>query len=398
MNNRGQTLYYFLVFTLILVISWAMMLNIAKLIRDRMAMQNAVDNAALSLAVHKARTMNFVGNVNYLIGSLLSLGTDPFLVQMPSYNTDIIAAYITGDLASGFHKEKDEDVARLKGWVDKLQDLQEEALELHLAYGKAIFTENLFKGYFLKMPGAYSDFSLESAEKYFGIKRNKKGIKYLKTVNTTINKIHIVYNPYPAFADSALQDVLKDIFPAAKVLSELGNLYNEYVPKKKHYEKPYSWYVVDEENFYKQKIKISMTKYKEDKSDKPLFSGLLKIVYPQAMTVYSAAAIYNTKGTMFPDKEDTNTGIPDSMVRMSYNVLFLAKTGEFIKSLHKAKVPPKIIGVVAAAITAERYARYLKAFKNKNNPINAYNDAKEGGWGAHLVPYKSSENEQNENN
>lgn len=378
---------------MILVISWAMMLNIAKLIRDRMIMQNAADNAALSLAVHKARTMNFAGNANYLIGTLLSLGTDPFIVQMSSYDTDKISAYIGGDFTEGIHREEHKDVAKLKTLVDGLQTAQDAALIAHMTYAKALFAENALNGYALKMPSAYADFSLKGAEKYFGLKRNSKGIKYLKTVNTAIMGAHIVYNPYPTFLDSGVTEALRNAFPVLEVLIALEKV-SEYMPKKKYEEKPYSWYITDKENFYKQKIRLSMTKVKKlnDGSYKPLFSKLLDIFYPEIMTVYSASAIYNTKGTMFPDKEDTNTGIPESAVQIAYNSLYAFKAAEFLKRLSDLKVPAKFILILAAGISAEAGARYGTAFMNENNPIDAYNKAKDGGWSAHLVPYKT-ENE-----
>ncbi|MDR3243872.1 MAG: hypothetical protein LBT79_03900, partial [Elusimicrobiota bacterium] len=72
-NNKGQTLYYFMVLILIVIISWAMMLNISMLIIERMKMQNEADNIAYGLAVQKARVYNTLGGINYLIGSVLSL-------------------------------------------------------------------------------------------------------------------------------------------------------------------------------------------------------------------------------------------------------------------------------------------------------------------------------------
>ncbi|MDR3253709.1 MAG: hypothetical protein LBT07_01930 [Endomicrobium sp.] len=65
-----------------------MMLNIAQLIRNRMALQNEADNIALSLATYKARVLNFVGKTNYLMGTVLSLGMNPRVTQLASYSTN----------------------------------------------------------------------------------------------------------------------------------------------------------------------------------------------------------------------------------------------------------------------------------------------------------------------
>ena len=62
---------YMLVMMVVLIISWAMMLNIAKLLTDRMMLQNAADNAALSVAVYKARVLNTLGYFNYLMACTL---------------------------------------------------------------------------------------------------------------------------------------------------------------------------------------------------------------------------------------------------------------------------------------------------------------------------------------
>ena len=49
-NRKGQVLPYMLVMSIILILSWAMMLNIAKILRDKMILQYNVDNAEISIA------------------------------------------------------------------------------------------------------------------------------------------------------------------------------------------------------------------------------------------------------------------------------------------------------------------------------------------------------------
>lgn len=63
-NISGQALPYFMMMMVALVLCWAMMINIAKLLKDRMVAQNAADNAALSCAVHQARMMNMLARIN----------------------------------------------------------------------------------------------------------------------------------------------------------------------------------------------------------------------------------------------------------------------------------------------------------------------------------------------
>ncbi|MDR3275013.1 MAG: hypothetical protein LBS81_03395 [Endomicrobium sp.] len=130
-NNRGQTLYYFLIFTVILVISWAMMLNIACLIRDRIRLQNEADYIALSIATYKARVLNFLGGTNYLIGEILSLSMNPRITQLASYSTDIIGGFpatmypsfenpLSDIKHETFGHKKDDGVRKIKYVVDTL--------------------------------------------------------------------------------------------------------------------------------------------------------------------------------------------------------------------------------------------------------------------------------------
>src|SRR3989339_34221 len=78
-KGSGQVMPYFLIMMVVLIISWAMLLNIAKLLRDRMVMQNAADNAAISVAVYKARVLNTLGKMNYLIACALYGGENGLL-------------------------------------------------------------------------------------------------------------------------------------------------------------------------------------------------------------------------------------------------------------------------------------------------------------------------------
>ena len=66
-RSRGQAMPYFFMMMVVLVLCWAMIVNIAKLVKDRMMMQNAADNAALSVAVYKARVLNKLGQLNFLM-------------------------------------------------------------------------------------------------------------------------------------------------------------------------------------------------------------------------------------------------------------------------------------------------------------------------------------------
>jgi competence protein ComGC len=70
-KSSGQALPYMIIMMVALIICWSMMINIAKLLKDRTMMQNAADNAALSMAVNQARTMNILNKFDLIIESIL---------------------------------------------------------------------------------------------------------------------------------------------------------------------------------------------------------------------------------------------------------------------------------------------------------------------------------------
>lgn len=95
-QQTGQMLIYFIVMGVVLVMSHLTIMNIAKLLRDRMMMQNAVDNAAMAAAVHMARTMNAAAYLNLQIsrtlGDALPIDGGGLLAQGGIKDGDLIGA------------------------------------------------------------------------------------------------------------------------------------------------------------------------------------------------------------------------------------------------------------------------------------------------------------------
>jgi len=420
-GSKGQTLYYFLIFTFILVVSWAMMLNIAKLIRDRMIMQNLADNTILSIATHKARTMNFVGACNYLIGFLLRVGTRGEFVQMPTYGTDMVASFPFGDWQPQSNSALSSGVSVLKDSVDAVQKLQEIAMVAHLGYIVMSYKDLVDKGYvpvILPFPIKPEDFNsgmienpgsgiIKIAERHFGLKRNMKGITYKKTENVSIEMIHYVYTemlglelkkiffaqirkiPGIGSIIGMLGDNLNKIWD--EIEKKLGINISDYTGAPTFAKKDYSWYITAD-NFKDQKMQIALIKRNDD-NNKPLFFRWLGISYP-SMSVFSAAAIYNTEGKMFPERESELIGMLSAPTEALLQVPVTVQTG--ILSAQLSDIP--IIGEIAAAIVviyiAACDASMMKMAHDgiADSPINNYLKAKNGGWGAHLVPYKTTNN------
>jgi hypothetical protein len=361
-NSRGQSLYYFLIFTVILIMSWAMMLNIAYVIRDRIRLQNEADAIGLSLSTYKARVLNFLGNTNYLIGEILSLGMNPRITQLASYSTDGIGGFPAtmkrsfenplSDLKhETFGNKKDSGIRKIKYIVDVIKKAQDLAIKSYYAYHCTILSDNSDKDYnVVLLPSC--------PKKNLGLKRNSKGIKYYSTTNL-----------------------------ACICLDE--SLHLHILLPNKYRQSKYSWFV-EGDKFSEQKVKVILRK--KTKNIKPLFTKFLAIKYPQ-MIIFSAASPYNVKGSMFPKLEDTFTGATKETMILT-EAACLGQLVLMERAIAKASsFGPYAIGFVAAAEVAiainyaESKIAACKLLSGKDNPIDAYLKAKPGGWGAHLVPY-----------
>ncbi|MDR3112709.1 MAG: hypothetical protein LBU55_06070 [Elusimicrobiota bacterium] len=358
-SNKGQTLYYFLIFSLIVLISWAMMLNIAKVIITRMRMQIEADNIVLSVAIYKARVLNFLGETNYLIGVLLSLSLNPDGTQIPSFSTEVIGGYpaemdvLNENPTSDFiHKTSSGNstsgVLKIQSAVNALQSLQSAAVNEFFSYYWAV-QNNYYndKGYEIVL-------SPQTPLANLGLKRNSKGVNYYSTQN--------------------------------KCVYMSSNIHFHTVSKNKIGQDAFSWFV-ESPDFSRQKIKITL---RQKSNYKPLFAKIFNIKFPQ-ITVYSAASPYNVSGSMFPQKEDAWTGAT-------------ARTKELVEQsalrqlelLKNAAVNAETLGISKEVLSQINEIISVNsdaiASANKNlsqdNPIDAYLDARDGGWSAHLVPYK----------
>ncbi|MBQ3835320.1 MAG: hypothetical protein II816_07400, partial [Elusimicrobia bacterium] len=231
-NNKGQILPYTLIMSLILIMSWAMMVNVAKIIRERMILQNKVDNAVVSIAALQARTLNFLGTTNNLMASILStagypeslaydalianvpstirgkvkniLGVTPTL-YVPSFSTDkVCGSLIPGPFCdykcNGIRTEYS-GVKNLRTVVNSIQKLQDAAVSAYLINYAAILKEFassdtkivVVPSRFVKNIKSlnFGNINLNSVSpsSLLGIKKNSKGIKYFKTKNYCLNVV-----------------------------------------------------------------------------------------------------------------------------------------------------------------------------------------------------------------
>ena len=399
-NKKGQVLPYMLVMSIILILSWAMMLNIAKVLRDKMILQNTVDNAAISIANLSARTLNLLGQTNYLMATVLStagypesLTFDTLLnkhvskwmrgpveillvytprLYVPSFSTDkVCGSMIPGPLCDYKCHSINTQYKGVKNLIDTVQKIQKfqdllianyatQYLSLLESFSKDNMQIVVMPSRFLKdiTDFNFGNFSLNilNPRAYLGIKRNSKKIKYYKTKNYCFN---------------------------------IKAVHAHFVKAEEYKTDEYSWYVQDE-NFYDKKFVASGRKSLN--KNYPLFKRVFNINMPSLIAV-SAAGLYNVKGSMFPEKETVSTGANLAIATLSSFTL-LDKQSEMLIDLAKKVSMIKIIGdalaLVIYGLEADMMAtaiyNFYKAQNDKQTPIYKYNEAKYGGWDSHLVP------------
>jgi hypothetical protein len=352
-SQKGQAMPYFFMMMVALVMSWMMLINVGKLMTERIMMQNAADNAALSVATYRARVLNKLGRLNHTLACLL-YGTEagvsnyfyggafagpygvcsPVPVYVPEMmvdNQQKIAAVPDimllgmGKCASGTSSGSDETsqtISSIRNLVKGMVTMQD-AIRLPYPGGAAVLANNIAKIQQKSADG--SDTGADNAAVIpwggangykLGLLRNENGIKYFST-----KTIYISVPPIPV--------VLPPGAHAHVWLTE------EYAQEDK------SWLYADKEEFYKHhKITVLATKNAGTESSYPFAAGLFgNITWPSIQTMASAAVYTSTENTadgpMFTIEENGSPG---------------------------DKISPAI-----------------KAFRN----------AEKGGWDAHLVPLGS---------
>ncbi|MDD2523597.1 MAG: hypothetical protein PHG84_00280 [Endomicrobiaceae bacterium] len=374
-NKKGQVLPYFLVMAMILLLSWAMMLNIAKLLRDRMILQNSVDNVALSIGTLQARTLNLLGATNHLMATILSTASYPKIAMFPTFSTDRIGgSMIPGPFCdykcsgcSGFTMtESYTGVLRMKKAINKIQKFQDTVINMyminHFGIIKSIAAEYntvvVIPSRFAKNLNSIN-ITLTDPKVLLGIKRNNKGITYYKTIN---------------------------------YCGDFKAKHYHLVNAKKYTQDKVSWYIQDKD-FYDKKLIAVGTKLSTAKSNEnyPLFANMVGIKYP-TMYAVSAVGIYNTKGAMFPDKESDEIGL-SYITAAVLSPMIIKQLKVFYDASEALSLIPVvgpilggtvlISGGIYAAVAVDKI---ISEPNNKNTPIYQYNNAELGGWDAHFVP------------
>jgi hypothetical protein len=322
-----------------------------------MQMQNEADCIALSLSTYKARILNFLGKTNYMIGVILSLGTNSRIIQLSSYSSDKIGGWpavmlhnfedpMSDLLHDTVNINRNSGVEKIKQIVELLQKVQDISIKCYFSYYYNVLINEKYNIFLLPT----------KPDKNLGLKRNSKGIQYYSTKN------------YCFYVDPTT--------------------HFHFLIRSKYKKSKYSWFV-EGSKFYNQKIKVILRQKRKNKQ--PLFASFLNINYPEVI-VFSAASPYNVKGSMFPKKEDFFTGatkLTSTLVEASSAMQFALMA----KALAQPAAFPPIAPFVALAEAglfvnyAEIKRENMKLLQNEDNPIDAYLNTKDRGWAAHLVPY-----------
>ena len=318
-----------LVMMVVLVISWAMMLNIAKLLSDRMILQNAADNAALSAATAKARLLNKLGQLNYLMGCAL-YGTAEGMTNYNSYGVTggIYGVCLQGAGPADFQRYKDtqERIGSIfdashnpyctgidKGWNESAK-LITAARNLVFGMAKA---QDALRYQFL------SEFAvpIPSFNRIFTIAQNqefgKDGVDDIYVINPQSvlledvirNRNGVGYCKTESFCVSVPPNPITP--PGAHV-----HVYwaKDYIREKE------SWLYVDKEKFHKNlRITVLAVKKSASASGKgyPLLGKWIGIEWPE-MNAVASAAVFNRRGPMFPVEERGRPSDRISPVIQSY--------------------------------------------------------------------------------
>jgi len=243
-DEKGQILPFAALTLLALVMFWMTVVNVGKMIRDRIMLQNAADAAAQSAACVKARALNSIGRINALLGiRVLSLGWPKF-VWLPYFDHEVPKACIESLIRSqdflygasgGFAYAIAYEVARENG-ADEL-----------IYYSPKFFMDGSLKRYTLE--------------------RNKGTIVYF---DTTIVYVFGIPVPIP--------------WP-----------YHKYRNAKRWLE------LKEDEREIRNALKVTVVVVKNpERSFFPLGKGLLGIDEMPAIYAIASARPYNTRGPMFP--------------------------------------------------------------------------------------------------
>ncbi|PKN01648.1 MAG: hypothetical protein CVU77_03845 [Elusimicrobia bacterium HGW-Elusimicrobia-1] len=381
--DSAQALPYFILMMFALVGAWAAIINIAKLLQERMMMQNAADNAALAVAQYQARVLNTIGYLNNSIGRALAAGAYPALTPIALYNqqyvghpADAICKMPPTFLGIGFEsREESRHVAALASLVKTYSEAQKKLIDMYPVVSQLLANEIAARQqYDSEGNKTGARLAVVLPLKISGLKKNDLKIKYYKT------KVYEVSWPP-------------------------GKHAHVFLPEEYRTD-DVSWYYIDNENHFAANRKITVTVVKSAPKGYPAFGKLLGIRFTNpwfgTMAVASAAA-YNPRGPSFPLEKNNSTGmsirtIPIAVTQLNESLQEMSRLAGEVGSIPIiGGALAGIAGTLAATVSAIAAVSVTYAMTSPDTPIKRYDEsanpennltgtALEYGWEAHLVP------------
>jgi len=277
-KKSGQLIPLLFIFLLIFCLFWFTLLNLGKLMKDKIMMQNSADNSALSCSVLRARALNQLGVLNAV------LGMPGFGVYIPGLGFTIgKTSYVwwiePPHKKIGKHTYKDK-VKLARKAIRNIIAIQDSIVKTYGGGTSFIYSRKIARRQEInssnKETGADEIIPLTSFS--LNLKRNLGDIVYLYTTEIYIPptpvspEIWIWPIPYP---------------------------YEEERKSKR-------WLQQDSKNFHRQMTKIIAYKKRNSLSNAgyPVGSDLLGLKkWPDIKTIASSC-VYNKKGPMFPKEND----------------------------------------------------------------------------------------------
>lgn len=249
-DEKGQILPFVALTLLALVMFWMTVVNVGKMVRDRIMLQNAADAAAQSAACVKAKALNSIGKINALLGiPVFTLGWPEF-VWWPYINHNVPKFIIQGltisqnilYFLSGLAAYRIAHVVARENGADGIDAL-------------------------LILSSREREFFIDGSIKRYSLKRNKGTVIYWDT------KIVYVYGiPVP-------------------------------IPSPPHeYKNAGRWFELNEdEDKIHNALKVTVVAVKKaERGFFPLGKTLLGIEEMPEIRAKASARVYNTRGPMFP--------------------------------------------------------------------------------------------------
>jgi len=327
-GEKGQAMPFFVLCMIMLLLFWMMIINVGKLVKDRMVMQNSVDNAAISLAIHQARVMNMVNKINEMISKVFydSIPVGPTIGMGGMHPLGIMGVgggvYGVCGLAPLLPQAFKDDVTRMAATIDVIPLGMTKC-----SMGTGNGSSDLKTG--IKALKAQVDLLISLQEKIAqigpmfsaNIARKIAKRQELNLAGETTAADEIVYLPLAALHLKRNQQKIEYFYahhtyisiPPIPIVLPPGMHLHIVTPEKlpgKDGETKKSWYYADKDSFYKKKFTVTAFKKKGSGSNKgypfgqKLFPGL---EWPAIQTI-ACAGFYNAGGPGFVLKKSPYKG------------------------------------------------------------------------------------------